>query len=169
MNQGQAVGMIGAPIQIWGDKADYHVRRHVEKLKMCPHDCGIDLYPSRIIGSQQLNEDQAILSLGTDVHMNTAVGSFLWITSRSSTIDKLSGDLLIDGKIDAGYEGELVVRILTTGFDEAKIQDIIEKELAVAQVVPMLHVIPQFVARVPKGVIVPARGNGGFGSTDIRR
>jgi dUTPase len=79
-----------------------------------------------------------------------------------------------DGKIDAGYTGELLIRFSCHSSLETEtlafIEDAIEQKKALAQAVPMQFCYPRFLLQTEGNIIIPegmGRGNNGFGSTDL--
>lgn len=163
-----------ANFAVSGVMAEYHAHRHAEKIKKHPTDCGIDLYPSDIRKLDKFAASYQFL-VGTKFHLNPPVGSFGWLTDRSSSLSKLAGAHVVDGKIDAGYTGELLVRVSCPANDivaeqvSLAISDCIENKVAIAQIIVCMFIIPNaFNIFTESGLIAPisGRGSAGFGSTD---
>jgi dUTPase len=177
---------------IKGDSAQFHADRHGLKMTKHPGDCGIDLFPFGISkierieakGSGLLGQKAApwpIIYISTKVHLTICAGCYLFVTSRSSTAMLVPSATFLDGKIDAGYTGELLVRFACHRSLESEtiafIEEAIEQKKALAQAVPQQFCYPQFHLVTESNIITPgssniiapfgARGNNGFGSTDL--
>ena len=97
------------------------------------------------------------------------VGTYGRLTSRSSTSKKLKGLAAVEeGVIDAGYTGELIIRLRTI----APTDTVTIVRRAIAEGWSFAQIIPQMVLRNPPIEVVKempeigGRGAAGFGSTD---
>lgn len=178
-------GSLIAPIMIRGASAQFHAERHGLKMTKHPGDCGIDLFPSGINKVERIETKSKsplgskagpwpIIYVSTGIHMTICAGAFLFVTSRSSTAMLVPCATFLDGKIDAGYTGELLVRFSCHSALEyetlAYIEDAIEQRKALAQAVPMSFCYPRFLLQTEGNIIIPegmGRGDNGFGSTDL--
>lgn len=187
--QDQQLQVVGTQVILQGERADFTVQKHGEKLKVNPLDCGCDIFAHKIrvaTDAAPSPEDPCYDILGLTDHKNliyihtgliwiTGPNTYSLLTERSSSIEKLNGGRVVQGIIDANYTGELIVRVeaSTTELDEviAGIEHCIEAELAVAQMIVMGFFYPGFIKKSESGIIVPLNGRGanGFGSTDKLR
>lgn len=173
-------------ILIKGTGAQRTMDAHTEKLKTRQLDCGVDIFPERIRvleNTAQSPEDPAYDVLGLNEHRNLIYihTGLVWIqppqtygrlVERSSTIEKLNGGRVVEGVIDAGYAGEIIVRVVAT---TAELDDVvagvelcIEQGLAIAQMIPMMFFYPGFEMLTEGNLLIlpGGRGTNGFGSTD---
>lgn len=164
---------------IGGIRATYHLLKYTEKLTRYPGDCGIDLYPSET-GEPKKIGYMSVWTVRTGVHIMLPYGAFGRLVARSSSVEKLCGGWIIDGTIDAGYTGELFIRVmgftgLATDPDCAErqrlvqqgIQQCINLELSLAQLIVTPFFFCEFTVVNPATVGSP-RGSNGFGSTDVK-
>jgi dUTPase len=163
----------GTQVVFSGTMADFHVEKYKLKMKHRQFDCGIDIYPSKVIEQYRWGYRRAGIKVGTDLVITPTPGAWGWLTDRSSSMSKLGGGRIRDGKIDAGYTGELLF-IVIGDFEDTDnmvtaINQCIKDELAIGQYIPMIHLMPAIVMKSEAGLILPAiggRGANGFGSTD---
>lgn len=152
---------------ISGPSADLHEKHNRSKFEKYPYDAGFDLFPFRIQNYENIGNDTLIV-VNTGIILCPAPFTFLWITDRSSTIKKLNGGRILDGKIDAGYTGDALVRVITDRDNASsvikQIEDCISNKLGIAQAIviplPAIHIVSV------KDMIYVARGANGFGSTN---
>jgi len=149
-------------------------------MSTCPLDAGVDLFPSSI--------DKVVEYLGwNEVWINTCLhilfqpGFYGRITDRSSTTKVTGGATVIPGVIDAGYTGEIKVRlqvIMPRPYDNfleslhpaaVALKACVESQTAIAQIIPVQMFASMLVSVDPAEVIKKmdgGRGNKGFGSTN---
>ena len=166
-------GMMEVPavrLPLTGLRAESYVIRQQAKLQKCAFDAGLDLYPTSL---ERITHHgfTAILWCNTGVITHIAPGFKGTLIGRSSSIDRLNGAEVVVSVIDAGYQGEILIRVrcpnLQGPIDATvkSVQECITGQTAIAQlliehclvVVPVIPPLPP----PPTG-----RGNGGFGSTD---
>lgn len=154
-------------LQVWGDRAAYHTVRHAKKIQKCQLDCGIDLYPYKI-GDVSFTDSWSEVVCHTGIHAAFPPGTFGRIVARSSSFKTLSGGMVVDGTIDAGYTGELfvIIRCLRADYEAVSlsIRSCIDMEKALSQMIVTPFYTPVFIA--PQGMMMTGRGSDGFGSTD---
>lgn len=185
-NQPQQLQLLGIPVYLRGDTAEFHIERHQAKLTKRPFDCGCDIYPQHIRTVKnsdpitsvdpayeviELSKGKRLINVHTGLQWTPVPQNFALLTERSSSVEKLNGGRVIQGIIDAGYEGELIVRVEadTADLDEviAGIEECIDQKLAIAQMITLQFLYPGFQRTMDSGLIIPGgRGGAGFGSTD---
>ncbi len=187
-NDQPQIKLLGIPVVIAGPSAAFHIQAHGEKLQKRLLDCGCDIYPSGIRMSKdataekpeydviELSNSKCLINVETGLNWTPVPQNFALLTERSSSIEKLNGGRVIQGIIDAGYEGELIIRVeaLTADVDEVigGIEECIEKRLAIAQMITLQFLYPGFQQKTEGNIIIPnfppgiGRGSNGFGSTD---
>lgn len=174
-------------IVLQGESAVHTANKHKEKLNKHPFDCGVDIYPTGIkmtvpdasMADQQpeydvmaLNDHQNLICVHTNLKWTPCPQTFALLTERSSSIEKLCGGRVVQGIIDAGYQGEIIVRVLahTEVLDDviSGLELCILEKLAIAQMISIGFFYPGFEMITPGNIIVPmgGRGTNGFGSTD---
>lgn len=157
-------------ITMFGESSAHHKIRYDQKIQIHPHDCGIDLFAAGQPYQIALYGHRHIINVPTKVHMVFPEGHYGLIKPRSSSIDRLCGGLVIEAVIDAGYTGEMKVRIMCEREDFSlvigAIQECALKEIAIAQIVMMEYTTPHFIMADNKPVLM-GRGDKGFGSTDL--
>jgi len=164
-------------LPIFGLKDQSHLIRHQKKMADCPLDAGIDLYPSsvnKVVEYPGWND----VWISTRVHMVFQPGTYGRITDRSSTSSVTNGATVIPGVIDAGYTGEIIVRLMVImprpyeNFENSihpvaeGIRYCIEKQIAIAQIVPTASFVGAMVIVDPARLPNYGRGDKGFGSTN---
>ena len=126
-------------------------------------DAGYDLMATRI--TQELDEaGKVVLVYHTDIAVELPIGTAGFIFMRSS-ISKRS--LMLTnavGVIDYGYRGELMVKFKVTTDSLPRIYNIGEK-IAQLVIMPVYNLEPVFVDELTD----TERGDGGFGSTDVKK
>ena len=148
-------------IQYFGTTAEFHLLKYHDKLARRPHDCGIDLFPSGIQTCDTCGYGR-LYTINTGFYIILSPGYYGRLVERSSTIQKLPGARVIPGTIDAGYDGELLIRVFSeSSLTLTDIQKCIARREAIAQVIPTVcgefHLVPR---------PLETRGSSGFGSTD---
>lgn len=171
--QQQQALLFRSMVILHGETANFHLERFQAKLQKCPHDCGFDIFPQRVVDVCRFPTNQTMFTVGTQLYYTPSPGAYGFLTDRSSSIDKLAGGMIAPGKIDAGYTGEILVRVVCpTDNVWQHVQDAIhvciKDKLAIAQMIVHLFCYPMFMIGKPGGVMVPfsGRGSAGFGSTD---
>jgi dUTPase len=173
----QQVQIPAIQLPIFGLKDQSHLIRHQQKMQICPLDAGIDLFPSSI--------SKVIEYLGwydvwisTMVHMVFQPGTYGRITDRSSTAKVTSGATVIPGVIDAGYTGEIIVRLMVImprpydNFENSlhpvavALKECISQQIPIAQIVPSPALVGMMAVVDPNKLPNYGRGNNGFGSTN---
>lgn len=180
---------MAARVMLSGPMAAATAEAHQKKLQKNPLDAGVDLYPVKIretnppvivgelpaepeLDILALNDHRNIVYVHTGVHWTPCPQTIGWVTERSSTIEKLNGGRVIQGIIDAGYTGELIVRVeaTTNELDDviSGIEMCIAERLAIAQMIAMGFFYAGLEMVTEGNIIVPLNGRGanGFGSTD---
>lgn len=121
-----------------------------------PGDAGIDLITSQ----------DTLIKAGTHGFVPTGTrievppGTFLWITSRSSTYRNF-GLQVLPGIIDEGYTGELLASVVNTTS-----QDVTVKQGdRVCQVIVMPNETAKYQTEEVEAIRAGDRGDNGFGST----
>lgn len=159
---------------------------HKRKLAKNALDCGADIYPTAIrvmndaAASPEdpaydilaLNDVSMMFYVHTGLRWTPCPQTFAILTERSSTIEKLNGGRVAQGIIDAGYTGEILIRV-TCLKDEldavlAGVELCIAEKKAIAQMITIGFLYPGFEMVSPGNIIIPmgGRGESGFGSTD---
>lgn len=172
LQQHQTVRIPAAQIPVTGIRAPSYVIRQAAKQAKLPGDAGMDLYPTGIERvTKHGHNAQIFVTTGVVIHVG--LGFVGLVRPRSSSIDRCNGGVPQEGIIDAGYQGEIYIRVLVPNDDKviasvsAAIRECIVNQVAIAQ-----FIIQQMIAVVPVEPAVPippsARGAGGFGSTDGR-
>ena len=157
-------------LPVTGLRAESYVQRQEAKLRACPWDAGLDLYPTSIEKVTPYGL-VAVIWCTTGLITHIAPGFKGTLVGRSSSLERLNGGEVVVSVIDAGYQGEILVRIRCPnlqGCVESVSQAIdvcIAGQVAIAQLLiessfVVVPAVPQ-VQPPPTG-----RGNGGFGSTD---
>jgi dUTPase len=165
--------MPAAQVLLHGLKAEFHLRYQTLKLQKHVTDAGMDLFATSTEPECEVIGDTLFLSVHTMVGITPPIGTFGFITSRSSTKKNLHGVRVRNGVIDAGYTGEILV-ILETSimFRDAVVGALMKcaaEEIAIAQILilPALAVIPVLADEAMLAKIRQhSRGDSGFGSTD---
>lgn len=172
-------------IPVFGLKDQSHILRHSAKMNRCPLDAGIDLIPSSI-DKVFVYEGWSEVWVGTKIHMCFAPGTYGRITDRSSTSRETNGATVLPGVIDAGYTGEIVVRLQClhgkyTGINQETwscpldevsypprvgIERCIKDQIPIAQIVPNGSIAGLMEPVNPNSLPNFGRGNNGFGSTN---
>jgi dUTPase len=157
-------------LPLTGFRSSRCVLTHNSKQQRFPFDAGLDLVPSHIIGVADL-KFAYVIDVGTSLVAHLAPGFKGEILGRSSSPMKLHGAEVIHGLIDAGYQGELIIRVRVLFSDawlaavKQDIQQCIDEDVALAQ-----FMISQCLVVVPFEPALPPtqtpRGSNGFGSTD---
>jgi len=149
--------------------------RYQEKLTRHPGDCGIDLYPCMkdpadlVITRATFGE---MWTIPTGVYLLVPPDHLGWITSRSSSSEKLSGCTILDAKIDHGYTGELRIRVLTPLIPNAANRQFLRESIwacnATQTALAQIILVPYSRANLTLMDSLPQhhRGVNGFGSTD---
>ena len=154
-------------VQIWGSTKEMHLAMYELKLRKNSEDAGIDLYPNRIIRTDEV-PGWVRYTVGTGVHMHFPKSVFGRLIHRSSSVVKLNGGLVQDGTIDSGYIGELFVivnALVGHRFTVAEgIERCINTKVALAQIIVSPFIKPRFET---KEIFDTGRGKDGFGSTDV--
>lgn len=160
----------GVKLPIWGLKAEYHQIRHQNKLAKYPLDAGFDIYPSEI-EKVTSHSRVRVVWVHTFLHVGVGAGFKGLLDARSSSVDKLNGGLPLRGLIDAGYTGELMIRVYVPDafMLEAVHGGIVECQkqgVAIAQFT-MEHSLMIIAEAIdPAKVRQVGRGSNGFGSSD---
>lgn len=94
----------------------------------------------------------------TGVHIELALGTFGDMRSKSGLM--FNHDITSDGTIDAGYQGEIMVKLFNHGSEDYSVKR--GDKISQLVIVPLLHA--EF-ERVDAFDSATDRGNGGFGST----
>lgn len=161
-------------LALTGLKAEFHFHKHMAKLNNPRYrfDAGFDLYPTVGPYQSEQHEGLAVIMVTTMLNVFIPPGAYGWITDRSSSTRSLQGGWILDGKIDATYTGELIVRVgckpdLLTKITDV-LEDLAESGTAIAQLIiqPCLLIQPVPVHEMPK-IQGMGRGEAGFGSTNI--
>lgn len=173
----QNIQLPAIQIGIFGLKDQSHIIRHQAKLQRCPLDAGVDLIPSsvaKVIEYPGWNE----VVISTMVHMVFALGAYGRITDRSSTASVTCGATVIPGVIDAGYTGEIMVRlkvIMPRPYDNfmesphpsaQAIANCIKEQTPIAQILPATAFAAVFKVINADSLPKQGRGPNGFGSTN---
>lgn len=166
----QTVSLPGCPIGAWGIKAEYHVKKHQEKLSKYKVDCGIDLFPSSVDPEvTKLSANVTRVNVHTGVHFIFPPGVVGLIFDRSSTPLVLYGATTYGGVIDPLYTGEMMVHVHCHPDDAflvvTAIKNCAEKGTAIAQVIPTIFNYPAFEL-LPHLPTYNMRDGRGYGSTD---
>lgn len=174
MSNPQGYKVHASMVLVSGDRMQHHIESHQKKLQRCPYDCGMDIYPTGILSELHIPTGVEFV-LTTGFHLTPTPGTYALLTDRSSTLKKLDGGQVLDGKIDAGYTGELLIRVYSPEIGHHHVREAIkrcaEDGMAVAQVIIHIFCLPMCQPRLESGLIVPlsdlgGRGANGFGSTD---
>jgi dUTPase len=153
-----------------GLRAEGAVIRHQGKMQAQPFDAGMDLYPSMAEKTTHYGH-VALIWCATGISTSIMPGWRGIICSRSSSIERLKGGDVVTDVIDAGYQGELYVRVRVPNnvtiiqvVTEA-INECVREKIAIGQL--MLEQSVVLMPFVPKMPLPPTpRGANGFGSTD---
>lgn len=158
-------------VMVKGETGPFHREQHQVKLSVRPDDAGIDLYPSAVGKVEHYRGSyMAQMLVPTGVHLCFPPRTYGRITGRSSTDAKL-GCLarVADGVIDAGYTGELMVRLISTTSNMEQVsvfvQTLVDAKQAIAQIIPTLIFAPHLMDW-DEIAAQTGRGGAGFGSTD---
>jgi dUTPase len=164
-------------IPVFGLKDTSHIMWHGVKTNKNPFDAGVDLFPSSLQVAHPY-DGWVEVWVATLFHMAFQPGTFGWVTDRSSTSRVTQGATVLPGIIDAGYTGELIIRLKVTVTKEYEdflksdhrvikaLNHCIENRQAIAQIVPLA------AYQAIMGQVDPAklpnlgRGTNGFGSTN---
>lgn len=167
----QEVQIPAIQVPITGLKAEFHLTRHKIKQSRHPLDAGMDLYPSEIKSVTPRGEIADIM-VHTMLECHIAPGFKGIIHSRSSSIDRLCGGIVISGIIDAGYQGELLIRVVVINKPHAiesvlgAVRECQRGTIAIAQLlIEQCLVLCPVIPNLPPPSI-GGRGTNGFGSTD---
>jgi dUTP pyrophosphatase len=119
-------------------------------------DAGWDLYTNE----RAMILPGRVVSVRTGVCMTVENGFYYRIVGRSSTT--LNGLMACEGIIDAGYTGELLIRLMTISDAPVKL----ERHTRIAQAIFGLVLQPTF--EVVDEMPVTPRGASGFGSSGFK-
>lgn len=179
----QQLQLLAIRIPVFGLKEQPHILRHQLKLNRCPLDAGIDLIPSSI-DTVIIYEGWSEVRVGTKIHMQFGPGSYGRITDRSSTSKETGGATVLPGVIDAGYTGEIIIRLQCLhgrfqGVDQdtwfgpdvifpirVALDRCIKDQIPVAQIIPSNTFMGIMESVNPNSIPNLGRGNNGFGSTN---
>ena len=164
-------------IPVFGIKDQSHIIRHSNKMQVCPLDAGVDLFPSSI---KSVNEYSGWyeVRIATLFTMVFQPGSYGWITDRSSTAKVTAGATVLPGIIDAGYTGEIIIRLQVImprpyeNFEDSlhpvavALKDCIANQTAIAQIIPTQSLAAAMVVVDPNRLPNYGRNTKGFGSTN---
>ena len=158
-----------------GLKAEYHRQKLMLKQQKYITDAGMDIYASPVEPEVMVQAGRVSIKVCTSLHLTPPMGTFGWVTSRSSTAKYLDGASVRAGIIDTGYTGELFVMLETNILNRTctleKLAECAAKEIAIAQFIllPALVIIPQMAdeQQIQK-IRQSGRGDNGFGSTSIK-
>lgn len=117
-------------------------------------DAGLDIFAlnNGIVKARQ----SAIFHTG--VHIELPPGTFGDMRSKSGLM--FSHDITSDGTIDAGYQGEIMVKLFNHGATDYNVQR--GDKISQLVIVPLIHAEFEQVDAFDGAT---DRGNGGFGST----
>jgi len=166
-------------LNIYGPRARVFHDRALSKFEAKPHDAGLDLIPyfehtNHITVKYYACYD--VWSIPTGVHLMPEPGWQVMIKSRSSTPDRLAGCSVIMDTIDAGYTGEIKIRLAIPNSSSLEQRKAIQFQLleelnfcqesliGVAQAV--ILPVPSMILHLLDELPLTARGSSGFGSTD---
>lgn len=167
---GRQVQIPACLVMFNGLKAEYHIKKLIQKRAECPFDAGMDLYASPTEPEAELFACGYRFKLNTNLVLVPAVGTFGYVHERSSSLAHLAGGRVRSGVIDSGYTGEIMVEVTCPREQRdvvlAAIKVMQDKEIAIAQLIfiPCLGAVFQPVPPGARPII--GRGNRGYGSTD---
>lgn len=162
----------GVNIMATGEYSEFHLAKYRAKIARHPSDCGFDLYGLRVIKCERIGRGSYFLALiDTGIHLVFPHGVKGELVSRSSSLEALHGARIEPGQIDAGFSGNLIVRVTSLLLDMADVSSAlltcIENQTAIAQVIPVVTPTPFRVVQWDQEVIDQmGRGQNGFGSTN---
>ena len=174
----QQINLPAGYVHVFGLCDQKHIIAHTAKMQRYPLDAGVDLCPSSILRTTHF-AGWTDITISTLIHMVFPPGTYGRITDRSSTSKVTKGATVIQGTIDAGYQGEILVRLqvirpyrLMKSDDECiqetvdAIGECIKNQTAIAQIIMTPYLAQALQVVDPNKLPNSGRGSNGFGSTN---